>query len=318
MIESLADPVSTPTPQTVSSPEPQAFHVICPSIPGFGFSDAAAAAVGEESGFGVHGAAEVLVALMDKLGYPRFLVSGDGWCFLVARAIAIRWPERCIGIHTAGLFGVPNPTLWRHPWNWLCFHTARLTAAKVSWLSFGYIPADFEHHFKSNMWLSPQSHLETGPAFNTQTLAYALADSPTALLALLLDLIGPSGLRSLRTDSHAQEPSIQDVWTPSEVIFWTMMYWLPGPEAPLRWLRNATQESASTGPLWRSFSQVPLGVSVFGSSSRVPPAWSKAYHDVKWVRRHMKKATRPAWEAPETVIMDIRAFAQEMVHSQTG
>lgn len=51
-----------------------AFHVVCPSIPGFGFSDAS-----EEPEFGVHGAAEVFAGLMGRLGYDRWVVCGSGW-----------------------------------------------------------------------------------------------------------------------------------------------------------------------------------------------------------------------------------------------
>lgn len=50
------------------------FHVVCPSIPGFGFSDAS-----EEGEFGVYGAAEVFAGLMDRLGYKKFVVCGAGW-----------------------------------------------------------------------------------------------------------------------------------------------------------------------------------------------------------------------------------------------
>jgi pimeloyl-ACP methyl ester carboxylesterase len=51
-----------------------AFHVVCPSIPGFGFSDAS-----EDPEFGVHGAAEVFAGLMERLGYDSWVVCGSGW-----------------------------------------------------------------------------------------------------------------------------------------------------------------------------------------------------------------------------------------------
>ena len=50
------------------------FHVVCPSIPGFGFSDAS-----EDPDFGVHGVAEVFTSLMRRLGYERWVVCGSGW-----------------------------------------------------------------------------------------------------------------------------------------------------------------------------------------------------------------------------------------------
>ncbi|KAI4672112.1 uncharacterized protein J4E78_000612 [Alternaria triticimaculans] len=52
----------------------QAFHVVAPSIPGFGFSDASM-----EEGFGLHGTADVFQRLMGRLGYTQFVAHGTGW-----------------------------------------------------------------------------------------------------------------------------------------------------------------------------------------------------------------------------------------------
>lgn len=52
----------------------QAFHVVAPSIPGFGFSDA-----GEAEDFGLRETAEVFHELMERLGYGRYVAHGDGW-----------------------------------------------------------------------------------------------------------------------------------------------------------------------------------------------------------------------------------------------
>ena len=51
-----------------------AFHVVCPSIPGFGYSDAS-----NDENFGVRQTAEVFLALMHKLGYNRFVAFGSRW-----------------------------------------------------------------------------------------------------------------------------------------------------------------------------------------------------------------------------------------------
>ena len=73
-----------------------AFDVVVPSIPGFGFSAEPAA------GTDVVRTAELWVALMEKLGYPRFGAYGSDWGAGVTRALGARFPERLIGIHTAG------------------------------------------------------------------------------------------------------------------------------------------------------------------------------------------------------------------------
>lgn len=72
MIHELCDPVLTPpTAENESMP---AFHLIAPSIPGFGFSDAL-----PEAGNNMRTTADVFVALMRGLGYNQFMVHGSGW-----------------------------------------------------------------------------------------------------------------------------------------------------------------------------------------------------------------------------------------------
>jgi pimeloyl-ACP methyl ester carboxylesterase len=67
MIDALTDPHA-------SQGETQAFHVVAPSIPGFGFSDAAPA-----DGFGVRETADVFDRVMGKLGYAGYVTHGVGW-----------------------------------------------------------------------------------------------------------------------------------------------------------------------------------------------------------------------------------------------
>jgi pimeloyl-ACP methyl ester carboxylesterase len=71
IIDALTDPVSPPGCEGEGV---QAFHVVAPSIPGFGFSDA-----GIEEGFGLEGTAGVFEALMGRLGYEGFVCHGVGW-----------------------------------------------------------------------------------------------------------------------------------------------------------------------------------------------------------------------------------------------
>ena len=76
VLEGLCEPISTPTP---TRPSTQAFHVVCPSIPGFGFSDAS-----PDPDFGLEGTADILDALMQKLGYKRYMLHGSKWYVISA------------------------------------------------------------------------------------------------------------------------------------------------------------------------------------------------------------------------------------------
>jgi pimeloyl-ACP methyl ester carboxylesterase len=178
----------------------QSFHVVCPSIPGFGFSDAA-----EDPQFGVEDAAEVFAALMQRLGYEEYVVCGEGWGFQVARALALKQRESVVkGVFTW------NPRFERPEWGkgvktWVQWQVARVTGARWPSLSFGYVPSEVQEGGKNDMKgketkgddvmaarpMGPVLHqlLSARP----QTLAFSLCDSPVGLLAVLLDVLGVQG-----------------------------------------------------------------------------------------------------------------------------
>ncbi|KAJ4333414.1 hypothetical protein N0V87_007610 [Didymella glomerata] len=241
----------------------QAFHVVCPSIPGFGFSDAS-----EEADFGVAGAADVFGALMQRLGYETYVVCAGGWGFEVARALAMKEPRRCRGVFTWNpVFRAP--TLREEPVAWGKWVVARATGARWPRLGFGYTPAeidravDMKEKRKEGRPLGPVMHQLF--SMRPQTLAFLLCDSPVGLLAVLLDLVatrGPASSLAVRPRSPFLDPGeleMQDreyeaaghervrsddtvkasqnggagvvesalaerrAWTPTDILNWTMM-----------------------------------------------------------------------------------------------
>jgi pimeloyl-ACP methyl ester carboxylesterase len=72
----------------------QAFHVIAPSLPGYGFSGKPS-----EVGWGVERIADAWAELMARLGYERYVAQGGDWGYAITSALAARHPERCVGIH---------------------------------------------------------------------------------------------------------------------------------------------------------------------------------------------------------------------------
>lgn len=71
VIQSLCEPITTPP---LGDPDAQAFHVVCPSIPGFGFSD-----MSLDGQFGIDGTADTFHLLMTRLGYSHYMVHGTCW-----------------------------------------------------------------------------------------------------------------------------------------------------------------------------------------------------------------------------------------------
>ena len=149
VVDELADP---------NDPAKPAFHVVAPSLPGFGFSDKPVT-----TGWGIEKIAAAWVQLMDTLGYPRFVAHGGDWGGVITAILAGRFPENVIGIHTT--VAQPPPGLT----------TDGLTAAERQWVDDS---RDFWNH---------RAAYAKQQAARPQTIGYSLVDSPVGLLAWILD-----------------------------------------------------------------------------------------------------------------------------------
>jgi len=150
VVDALADP---------PDPDAPAFHVVVPSLPGFGYSDRPAA-----TGWGTERIAAAWVEVMGRLGYHRFLAHGGDWGGNITTVLAGRFPEHVLGIHTT--FADAPPGL----------STDGLTATERAW-------AEATRDFYGG----PRGAYAKQQATRPQTIGYALVDSPVALLAWLLD-----------------------------------------------------------------------------------------------------------------------------------
>ncbi|EMD92251.1 hypothetical protein COCHEDRAFT_1203262 [Bipolaris maydis C5] len=358
IINALTEPQYVPD---MGGAIPQAFHVVAPSIPGFGFSDASM-----QEGFGLEGTAEVFWELMGRLGYSEFVAHGMGWGFSICRVLAIRYPKSCLAVHTVNP-AFKAPTCRRSPLQYFKWRIAELTQAKVPLLSFGYVGSDVEPQSGQRREdLGKQNEMGSsqplGPALHRlyslrpQTLAFSLCDSPVGLLAALLDVIHtrdvaprpfsgrprspflspvelemqqsdeeqvevgqvPSGLMPQSPNYTAREEESDGkryTWSPTEVLNFTMLQWLPGPEAALRWLRRAYMDTMA--PWYSNYVPTPLGVSTFlphNSNSSAPLMWGTSFWDMSWVKRHNgRSAMLPGFETPDTLVLDLRECFSSMV-----
>lgn len=357
IIDALTDPHSLPS---FGEGAQQAFHVVAPSIPGFGFSDASSSLK-----FGVRETAGMFDGLMGRLGYEQYVAHGVGWGFDICRGLAQRYPKHCLAVHTANP-SFPEPKPKSGAMAFLKYKIAKLTKGKLPLLSFGYLPTELESLRLQERSLSskklPESDLPLGPSLHRlyslrpQTLSFSLCDSPVGLLAALLDVIHTRVPSGSPTTSRSRSPFLSPVelememqganhgqtsprherihsgsterphptnprqtefdtrnytWTPTEILNWTMMQWLPGPESSLRWLRQAHLDT--TTPHWNAYCAVPLGISSFragtrnsSSSTTTPVMWGSSSWQIAWVKRHQRPAVLPAWEAPDLLVLDLR------------
>ncbi|MEJ2867083.1 epoxide hydrolase family protein [Actinomycetospora sp. OC33-EN08] len=141
-------------------PASPAFHVVAPSLPGFGFSDKPTT-----TGWTVDHVADAWAVLMSRLGYPRFLAQGGDWGAMVTTALGVRHPDRVAMLHT-------TMPLAQRP------EGARdedLPETEQRWLAeareFGRVGSGYS------------GQQRTRP----QTLGYALVDSPVGQLAWIAE-----------------------------------------------------------------------------------------------------------------------------------
>ncbi|MFF2303116.1 epoxide hydrolase [Streptomyces sp. NPDC058128] len=149
VVDELADPKDADAP---------AFHVVVPSLPGFGYSDRPAT-----TGWGTERIAAAWVELMKRLGYDRFAAHGGDWGGNITTVLAGRFPEHVLGIHT--LFAEAPPGLT----------TDGLSAVERAWTEE---TRDF--------WQRRAAYAKQ-QASRPQTIGYSLVDSPVGLLAWILD-----------------------------------------------------------------------------------------------------------------------------------
>ncbi|PVC87538.1 epoxide hydrolase family protein [Streptomyces sp. CS131] len=149
VMDELADPRDAAAP---------AFHVVAPSLPGFGFSEKPAT-----TGWGTERVAAAWVELMGRLGYGRFLAHGGDWGGNITTVLGGRFPDRVLGVHSTFAEAPPGLT------------TDGLTEAERGW-------TEETHHF----WRHRAAYAKQ-QATRPQTIGYALVDSPVGLLAWILD-----------------------------------------------------------------------------------------------------------------------------------
>jgi len=248
-----------------------AFHLVIPSIPGFGFSGPT-----REAGWGTRRVAEAWAALMRRLGYDRYGAQGGDWGALISPEVGRADPARVVGVHVNALVTMAS---------------APDDPAALAGLS------DAE-----------KARLETGRRFvaerlgyaqvqstRPQTLAYGLTDSPAGQLAWNAELFNSFDPAELGTDAVGRDHILTNV----------MLYWLTGTAGSSARLYYEAAHSGTWGP--RELSGVPTGVAVFPRDTAVRRFAERAHTIVQW-SEFDRGGHFAAMEAPDLLIGDIQTF----------
>jgi pimeloyl-ACP methyl ester carboxylesterase len=273
IIEPLTDP-------TAHGGKPEdAFDVVIPSMPGYGFS-------GKPStpGWGPERIAKGSIELMKRLGYQKFVASGGDWGALITDFIGVQAPPELLGIHTnmagaippevdaAAFAGAPPP--------------AGLDEEEL--YSFDHVSFFYKHGLGYANEMGNRA----------QTL-YGLADSPVALAAWIIDHDIWTYRQITRVFDGEQLGLTRD-----DIVDNITLYWLTNTgvsSARLYW-ENKNAFFAPKGV------NVPTVVSAFPEEiCPIPKKWAeKAYPKLLYYQKHPEGAHFAAWEQPQAIVDDLR------------
>lgn len=267
VIEPLADPVA------YGGDAADAFHVVCPSLPGFGFSGKPAG-----TGWGAQRVADAWDGLMARLGYTRYAAQGGDIGSWIAKTLGQRHPEHLIGIHL-NMVAFPRPAA--------AGDAGDLTAGEREALA------------------ALDSHLAQGSGYaaiqstRPQTVGYGLTDSPAGLCAWIVE--------KYRAWSDCDgDPA--NVFSREEMLDNIMVYWLTATAASSARYYWESFAGRTFDPV-----PVPAGCSIFPAEIYRPSRrWAQAqFPDLRYWNEPAVGGHFAALEQPTIFVEEVRAAARQ-------
>jgi len=247
------------------------FHVICPSLPGYGFSDKPA-----RPGWNVHRNAQEWTRLMARLGYERYGAVGSDWGTSISTSIGQQDGAHVAGIHLVPPLAAPDPATFND-----------LTEAERAAID------DMKERAKTGDGYSVQQG--TRP----QTLGYGLVDSPAALCAWLVEKF------CLWTDPRSELS--RDDLLDNVMLYWITRTGTSS--ARLYWESIDEIKRLFTEPTVDPV-RVPTGCSVFPHEvPRVSRRWARRrFPDIRYWSEPPRGGHFAAFEQPDLFASDVREF----------
>jgi pimeloyl-ACP methyl ester carboxylesterase len=273
----IIDPLTDPTVH--GGTEGDAFDVVIPSMPGYGFS-------GKPStpGWGPERIAKASAELMRRLGCQKFVASGGDWGALITDFIGVQAPPELLGIHTNMAGAIPPEV------DAAAFAGASAPEGldEEERYSFDHVSFFYKHGlgYAQEMGNRPQT-------------LYGLADSPVALAAWIIDHDIWTYRQIARVFDGEQLGLTRD-----DIVDNITLYWLTNTgvsSARLYW-ENKNAFFAPKGV------NVPTVVSAFPEEiCPIPKRWAeKAYPKLLYYQKHPAGAHFAAWEQPQAIVDDLR------------
>jgi len=274
----IVDPLTDPTAHGGSASD--AFDVVIPSLPGYGFSGKPNC-----TGWDPSHIARAWVVLMKRLGYTRFAAQGGDWGAMVADVMGTQAPPELLGIHLTWPFTVP-PDIDKAAQSGAAPPTSLSADEKRAYDQLGFF---YKHDtaYAQEMASRPQT-------------IYAMADSPVGLAAWLLDHDTRSYALIARVFDGQPEGLTRD-----DILDNITLYWLTNTavsSARIYW----EDKYAFFAPKGVA---IPVAVSAFPDEVvQTPRSWAaQAYPKLIYYNRLEKGGHFAAWEQPEIFATEVRA-----------
>jgi pimeloyl-ACP methyl ester carboxylesterase len=253
------------------------FHVVAPSLPGYGFSEPTKVA-----GYDTQRMAETFAVLMSRLGYDRYGVEGGDWGAVIANSVAILDADHVLGLHTTMPLAFPPPD----------HDPEKLSERELRDLAD---MADFDRNGTGY-----QKIQGTKP----QTLGFGLNDSPAGLCAWITEKFHAW----TDCDGHVENAVDRD-----QLLTNVMVYWVTQTITPSTRLYYETFKSGRVGVVGARV-EVPTGVARFPREiMRFPRKWVERSYNVTHWTEMPRGGHFAAIEQPELFVADVRTFFGSLV-----
>ena len=271
----VIEPLTNPT--AYGGQAEDAFHVVIPSMPGYGFS-------GKPTGTGWNPEriARAWAELMERLGYTRYVAQGGDWGSPVSSAMARQAPAGLLGIHINLPATIPPDVA-------AVLATGGPAPAGLSEkerVAFDALDTFYKKYraYGAMMGTRPQ------------TIGYALTDSPVGLAAWIYDYNNGEPERLLNTDDVLDDITLY--WLTNTATSAARLYWETSGQSVLLAAAQKTSEIS-----------LPVAITVFpGEVYRAPETWARrAYRNLIYFHEVDKGGHFAAWEEPELFSAELRA-----------
>ena len=274
----IIDPLTNPTAHGNAASD--AFDVVIPSLPGYGFSGKPTA-----TGWDPARIARAWIVLMKRLGYTRYVAQGGDWGNAVTEQMALLAPPELLGIHTNMPATVPDNIA---------------AALKLGEPAPAGLSADEKHAFDQLDYFYKHGLGYALEMANRPQSLYGIEDSPVGLAAWMLDHDASSEALIARVFDGKSEGLTRD-----DILDNVTLYWLTNTaisSARLYW-ENKLNFFAP------KHVAIPVGVSVFPDEIyAAPQSWTaKAYPRLIHFNRLPKGGHFAAWEQPQAFSEEVRA-----------